>query len=287
MIFLPFQPVQESVFTDNTRLELVKIVHSYNQPGWMLPSHSHPDQTEILYIAGGKGIYTADNTPYHVQSGDIVIFNRNVVHSVESDDQAPLDVWSCAVRGYQLPGLTPNHILPAGSSPVLTTGERHAVFEAIYREIYYQGKQQDKGYYSICTALVTALVLLCIQLSEEQQKYQTKEKDSLAADVLLYLDEHFSEPVTMESLSRHFHVSASHLSHEVNSAFHLSPISYLIGRRIRQAQWELVSTDFSLKEIALHVGYENANHFSNLFYKRTGMKPLEFRQHYTEQKKTT
>lgn len=286
MIFLPFQPVQESIFTDGSQPELLKIVHSYNQPNWMLPSHSHPDQTEILYVAGGKGIYTADNTPYHVQAGNIVIFNSNVVHSVESDYQAPLDVWSCAVRGYQLPGLPPNHILPAGSGPVLSTGERHASFEAIYREIYHQGKQQAKGYYSACTALAAALVLLCVQLSEEQRR-RSKDKESLAAEVLLYLDEHFFEPITMESLSRHFHVSASHLSHEVNSAFQLSPISYLISRRIRQAQWELVSTDCSLKEIALHVGYENTNHFSNLFQKRTGMKPLEFRQRYTEQKKAT
>lgn len=285
MIFLPFQPVQETIFTGQSRPEILKIVHSYNQPNWMLRSHSHPDQTELLYVAGGKGIYTADNTPYHVQTGDMIVFNSDVVHSVESDYQMPLDVWSCTIRGYQLVGLAPNHILPPGTSPVLPTGSRSSFFKEIYQEIYYQRKSQENGYYSACTALATTLLLLCVQLSDQRLKNDRKEKSSIAAEVLRYLDEYYQENITMESLSRHFHMSASHISHEVNSMFQISPINYLINRRIRQAQWELVSTECSIREIAIHVGYENTNHFCNLFQKRTGMKPLEFRQRYTEQEK--
>lgn len=285
MLFLSFQQPTIDDSLNCSQLEILKIVHSYDQPGWSLHSHSHTDQAEILYIAGGEGIYTVDNIPYHVQSGDIVVFNSNVVHSLESGLQQPLDVWACSLRGFQLDSLPMNHILPESASPVLPAGDRSPFILALYQELSRQKTGETTGYYPICQALSHALLLLCYQLSLEQLSRSQQEKVSFAADVLSYLDTHYAKPITMDSLSQHFHISASHISHEVRRVYHISPINYLIDRRIRQAQWELASTENSLKDIALHVGYENPNHFSSLFLKHTGMKPLEFRQNYTEQKK--
>ena len=86
----------------------------------------------------------------------------------------------------------------------------------------------------------------------------------------------------MDTLAQRFHISPSHISHEMQRLCHVSPIGYLIDRRIRQAQWELASTQLSLKDVALHVGYDNPAHFSHLFFERVGMKPLEFRRKYAQ-----
>jgi len=282
MIFLPFEKMHEEIFEEPFMPQILKIVHSFNRPTWILNSHSHPDQTEILYVAGGKGIYTVSNIPYHAKTGDIIIFNSNVVHSMESDYQDPLDVWSCSLRGFQLKNMQPNDLLPVGMLPVLPTNTRGQIFQDFYMEIFQQRNEQNPGYYSVCTYLAVLLILLTRQLIEEQMCRRTKEKDSFAAEVIRYLDEHYREPITMETLSQIFHMSPSHISHEVTSAFEKSPINYLIDRRIREAQWELVSTKYTLKEIAEHVGYENTNHFCNLFARRTGMKPAEFRTIYTK-----
>ena len=285
MIFLPFTLTKENIFTEDSHPELLKIVHSCDQPGWKLNAHSHTRQAEILYIAGGEGIYTADNMPYHVHEGDIVIFNSDVIHSVESDVAAPLDVWSVTIQNFQLQGLPPNHLLPDRACPVLSSGSRRAVFASLYEEICWQRQREQAEYAQICHMLSVSLLLLCYQLSKEPQNPAAPQTLKLASRVRSYLDEHFREPITMETLAAHFHVSASHISHEVNSAFHVSPINYLIDRRIRHAQWELASTDHSLKDVAIHAGYENPSHFSQLFFRRTGLKPLEFRRTYTEQNK--
>jgi len=282
MIFLPFEKKQEEIFEEPFQPEILKLVHSYNRPSWILNSHSHPDQIEIIHVAGGKGIYTVSNVPYHAKTGDIIIFNSDVIHSMESDYEDPLDVWSCGLRGFQLKGMPPNNLLPDGMSPVFSTVARSSIFQDIYTEIYQQRQDQNLGYYSVCTYLAAVLLLLIRQLIEEQKRSHLKEKGSFAADVIMYLDEHFREPITMETLSKIFYMSPSHISHEVTSVFDKSPINYLIDRRIREAQWELVSTKHTLKEIAQNVGYENTNHFCNLFVRRTGMKPAEFRQVYTK-----
>ena len=144
MIFLPFQAIQDNLIQDASQLELLKIVHSFQRPDWRLPSHSHHNQAELLFIANGKGIYTADNFLYHVESGD-----SDVVHSVESDPRHPLDVWSCGIRGFRLAGLPPNHMLPAGSLPVFHSEGRREFVESIYQEIYRQRLEEGDGYYTI------------------------------------------------------------------------------------------------------------------------------------------
>lgn len=282
MIFLPFHAMQDSLIQDVSQLELLKIVHSYRQPDWRLPSHSHRNQAELLFVANGKGVYTADNFPYHVEAGDIVIFNSDVVHSVESDLHQPLDVWSCAIRGFQITGLPPNHILPSGALPVFHTEERRTFVENLYQEIYRQRTEEVDGYYTICHSLIYSLFMLCIQLFQKRKLTDPCDKARVAAEIMAYLDKNYAEPISMESLSRLFHMSASHISHLMKAACNTSPINYLINRRIQQAQWELASTKYSLAEITLHVGYENANHFSNLFRSRTGMTPIEFRNKYTD-----
>lgn len=285
MEFLPFEQTEESIFLDDKIAQVMKIVHSCGQASWTLPSHSHPDQAELLYIDGGKGIYTVDNYPYHVSKGDIVIFNSNVVHSLESDYHEPLDVWSCAVRGFQIKGLPANHVLPAGASPVYATGERGPHFLAIYQEILKQRQDAEPGYNSVCNLLANALLTLCFQTSHNSSAEEFKAVRSMATEVLQYIDHHYNEPLSMTSLAKEFHISSSRLSHIMSETFHVSPINYLIDKRIRQAQWELVSTNYSIKDIAEHVGYDNTYHFCNLFVSRTGLSPSELRERYTLQNK--
>ena len=60
----------------------------------------------------------------------------------------------------------------------------------------------------------------------------------------------------------------------------MSPVNYLIQRRVGEAQLLIVSTDKPFSQISKMVGYNNVDHFTNLFYKCTGMPPRTFRESY-------
>lgn len=280
MDFLPFVP--EAISCDSyPSMKILKIVHSHSCPAWSLPAHVHPDQTEIVYIVGGKATYTVNNYPYHVQKGDLLIFDSNVVHSLDSDYQDPIDVWSCTLRDFELPGKQPNHIIDDKTVPVFHTGDRSSLFEHIYKEIFYQRSNEKTGYYSVCHMLASTLMTLCIQLAEEPAAAFIRNISDTADNIRRYLDEHYSEPITMTLLSNEFHISQSRLSHLFNEAFQTSPISYAIDKRMHQAQWELVSTQATIKEIAANVGYDNVYHFTKLFTERCGISPSAMREQYT------
>lgn len=96
-------------------------------------------------------------------------------------------------------------------------------------------------------------------------------------DMMLWISEHYREDLSLEILSKKFSISASHLSRLFYQSFGISPINYLIDVRLNKAKDLLIFSDLPAGEIAEQVGYTNVYHFSNLFRKRIGLTPQEFR----------
>ncbi len=282
MLFLPILPDSRSLLEKGSAPVPVKIVHSYDHPGWQVGSHCHPDHAELLYIAGGHGVYVVDNTPFHVAEGDLLLFNSGVFHSLESAWNEPLDVWACGIKDFCFIGLPQNALLAPGAFPVFHTGADSAFLYGLFREMLRQQENKQPGSYALCCSLASTLLLWCRQLAARCEQQAAEDKKDFVPEILRYLDSHYAEHITMDTLAQKFHISPSHISHEMQRLCHVSPIGYLIDRRIRQAQWELASTQLSLKDVALHVGYDNPAHFSHLFFERVGMKPLEFRRKYAQ-----
>ena len=61
-------------------------------------------------------------------------------------------------------------------------------------------------------------------------------------------------------------------------AYDMSPIDYLIYCRITYATEYLLKSERSVAEIAQLVGYDNPTHFTNMFVKRIGCTPTEYRE---------
>lgn len=58
--------------------------------GAQVPSHRHPDSTELLTILSGSGVMTVDGREYRVKAGSVVCVPQGAEHSFEalSDGEA-------------------------------------------------------------------------------------------------------------------------------------------------------------------------------------------------------
>ena len=93
----------------------------------------------------------------------------------------------------------------------------------------------------------------------------------------MYIDQNYTEDISLGSIAAEFFISTDHLSHIFKSRFGVSPINYLINRRIIKAQTLLANTSESVNTISGIVGYDNVSYFSTLFRKVVGMTPANFR----------
>lgn len=96
--------------------------------------------------------------------------------------------------------------------------------------------------------------------------------------VKAYMEEHFAENITLESISAMIYMNPYYFSSFFKKHTGKNFKQYLTEERMKQAIRLLLRTDLMIYEIAEAVGYNNARHFSDMFKKLYGKLPQEYRQ---------
>ena len=86
-----------------------------------------------------------------------------------------------------------------------------------------------------------------------------------------------AEPLDLDVLARAAHFSRHHFLREFRREFGLTPHQYLTQRRLEIAKHLLASTDLSVTEVCLEVGFSSLGSFSTLFRRHVGRSPADYR----------
>jgi AraC-like DNA-binding protein len=96
---------------------------------------------------------------------------------------------------------------------------------------------------------------------------------------MLYLVEHYSEPIKLGVLARQSHVSQSHLSFLFRNGLHSSCKALLARIRVEQAKALLAADPHQpITDVALQVGFSDLSHFEKCFRRQVGKTPRDFRR---------
>jgi AraC-like DNA-binding protein len=93
-------------------------------------------------------------------------------------------------------------------------------------------------------------------------------------------DARFAEPLEVSDLARAAGLSQSHFSRVFRSAFGLSPHAYLLTRRLERAASMLRSTDRSVADICMEVGFQSVGSFTTSFTRMFGKSPTAYRESF-------
>ena len=94
---------------------------------------------------------------------------------------------------------------------------------------------------------------------------------------LAYINSNYSTDIRISELARMENLSESRYSAVFRAVTSTSPYSYITDLRIASAAELLRSTDLSVKEIGMAVGYADPHFFSRIFSKRMGISPNDYR----------
>ena len=100
----------------------------------------------------------------------------------------------------------------------------------------------------------------------------SKSKDKRISDIIMYINEHLSETITLDFLSEKFFINKYHLCKlfKKNRGYTLS--QYINHKRILLVR-ELHTQGQSLLEASTNAGFNNYSHFYRQYVKKTGMTP--------------
>ena len=92
------------------------------------------------------------------------------------------------------------------------------------------------------------------------------------------MDGSYAEPLDVPTLARIAHVSEAHFIRTFRATFGETPNRYLQRRRVERAMWLLRSTDRTVTDICMDVGFSSLGTFSRVFRDIVGESPSTYRQ---------
>lgn len=102
--------------------------------------------------------------------------------------------------------------------------------------------------------------------------------DSVFFDFLKLLNETIYKNREVSYFSNALNLSAKSLNVVIKNVTGKTTLDYIHTRLINEAKSKLLYTQYSIKEVAFSLGFEDALYFSRFFKKRTQSSPEEFRK---------
>ena len=94
---------------------------------------------------------------------------------------------------------------------------------------------------------------------------------------LSFMSEHYAQPLTLEMVAKEVGLSVSYFSALFHQVVGVSFREHLCAIRVEESKQLLLSTDYSLTDIAIAVGFADQSYFCKVFKKNVGMTPGKFR----------
>ncbi len=272
---------------------MVQTVHGKRM---VVDAHYH-DFIEILYCQKGKYMILLDGISHTFGAGDMVIINSNEVHYVQSLDEAE------------------NTYVVIRFDPELLYTTIQTVFEARYVlpfTMKTSTHQKVFCHHEIDTTPIPSLVMRILN-EDEIQKYGfelairsylgelflwvlrswhdkgmdlnldsglNNELMSRLVKVFNYVDQHYPEPIGMNDMADLCGMSYSYFSRFFKKYMNRNFSEYVNLVRVSKAEHLLATTDISITDVAMEVGFVTASYFIEQFKKNKGMTPKKFRNSF-------
>lgn len=133
----------------------------------------------------------------------------------------------------------------------------------------------------VCSMLIDSL--LTNLLIEKQTQNKSEQPPTYIQLIRELFDHEYDQNYSLDQLAKQFKISKYTLSRNFDRFVGMSPIEYLISRRITIAKQLLLETELTINEVAAKIGISNPTHFINLFRKRVGVTPLQYRKQATNE----
>ena len=265
---------QEQSFTIRGTAKLLNAASARYGGDWHSVPHTH-NHLELFYIVGGKGQFLIQDQLYPVNVNNLVIINPNVPHTEVSLNAQPLEYIVLGIGGVELAANDSSN----GQFTILDHFESVEISGCL-RNILREMEQKNPGYKDVCQAYMEILIIRLMRSTalaapSESQAVSTNRQ---CASVRRYIDLHFKEPLTLEQLAEEGHMNKFYLSHAFKKEYGLSPINYMITRRIDECKYLLAETDLSMSQIAQLLGFSSLSYFSQVFHRTQSISPKEYRQ---------
>ncbi len=223
----------------------------------------------LMHITAGFLRIKIDDRWITVRAGDTVVFPPNHPYTYTYNGGETLGYFwvhftgSAAKFYLEETGMSPLPLVRHSSRESRATLNFGAMFDIFSDEDSLQ---------------VHALAACLLQiLTEISRSFEKSEKNPILRSIR-YINASYTEDIRIPELAAMENLSNSRYSVIFKRHTGMSPCAYIIDLRMKHACELLRTTDMSVKQIGILVGYEDPLFFSKLFKDKMGISPSQYRK---------
>ncbi len=215
----------------------------------------------FCYVLKGKADYLFKNVTISVQEGDVLYLPEGGDYNILVKESAK---YVCIDFSFNKKGL----------SPIALKNMKHTkndFYKSLYNWLNPTPMKTPRAYEIINR-------IYCELITAKNKKYSNSYKIfSKAMEIIVkkYREQNFS----VESLAKEVGISPVHLRRIFLNCSNTAPKKTINDFRFEQAKLLLTSSNLSINEIALNVGFCDQFHFSKSFKEAVGLSPTEYKKY--------
>ncbi len=226
---------------------------------------------EIYFLKSDKVLYTIDATTFHLKTNDLLIIPPHCVHLVSAKAQSDYKRFTVNFSANKLPPsiqklltkLDFHYHIPINSSVFL-------LFDEILN--YSDNMSQEELYDAV--KILIGLTVVELYYDKKYSIVSAKSVDQLLSDILTYIKNNITKPLTIDALCKNFFISRSKLAHLFSSKLNVGIMQFINFQKIMYAQ-QLISNGMPPTVASFTVGYENYSTFYRQYKKLLFHSPEE------------
>lgn len=228
-------------------------------------------------VCRGSGSLSWEGEDHPLGPGDVVFVDcsRGYAHSTAGD------LWTlkwCHFDGPTMVSVYEKY-RQRGGSPVIR-GADAGRYGELLDQLYSIAASNDYIRDMRINETLSQLLTLLMETSWNREGRVLDPRKMDIRRVKSYLDAHFREKITLESVAAHFYVDKHYLARRFKAEYGTTVTHHIHHLRITQAKWMLRFTDKTVEQIGLECGAAELPYFSRLFKKLEGISPTEYRSRW-------
>lgn len=248
---------------------------------WHSLPHTH-QFTELFYVLHGEGVFYIENEKVPVKTDDLIIINPNVEHTEKTFPNNPMEYIVFGVEGLAFSFTEHDQAYGRGYS-FYSYGSDKNQFINFAQLMMHEFQDKKPGFEKVCHGLLDVLLVYISRKQKlsviSESSFQLSKECAIAKR---YIDTNYAQDITLDSLAEITHINKFYLAHSFTECIGQSPISYLTERRLAACKELLSSSNLSVTQIATSAGFSSQSYFSQIFNKKVGMSPRQYRKLYAK-----
>lgn len=221
----------------------------------------------LIYLEKGSGEIRCENQSVGIEAGDVMLLPSAPLLDVVLSDQG-----SSHIYWVKFMGISPQECQDISSLEPLTPAHCPNAYipESVKSIILELNKNQSFSSEIASAKLIGMLLLTAQQLSVEAETASIRE-------IIQFIQNNYMYNTPIGDYAKRCGMSVPNFIRLFKRASGMSPHDYKLSIRIERAKIMLATTDSSVTDISIQIGFNDQFQFSRYFKKKTGMSPMSYR----------